>query len=261
MFILLLLVPLLFGCGFVKNDKEIFGVDTTKSLKGLFASGVVLHHLSSYFFTDRFTTLGLYRHAGFIMVSGFLMISGYGLAFSLQRKDGYLKGFFRKRILPVIVGYYIVAVCYYFLYKHYNMLTPDVFFNLVTGISYWFIVAITVLYIGFWLSFKWLRPKAGLIACTVWTLLYMAFMLILSRRSPYAYGFWWSNSALAFVVGMWFSFYRDKILAVFGNKYVLWITASALLFAAAYCIAANRPETEFSTFLLQLAASVGFCAR
>lgn len=259
MFILLLLVPLFLGCRTIKNDSEIFGLSTTKSLKGLFASGVVLHHLCTYF-CPPITSIGFYRNLGFIMVSGFFFISGYGLTYSAMRKENYTKHFLWKRVLPIIIGFYLSAIAYCIMYRHYHILSWERFFSIVKGENYWFIYAIVILYIGFWLSFRFFKKENAPYMCSAWVVIYMAVMYIRGLKNPAMYGFWWFNSCPAFIFGIWFCIYRDGILKALKEKYHLKLILTVVVYSLAfYGVYAINDKSSNLILICELAASFLFC--
>ncbi|MDD6484609.1 MAG: acyltransferase [Clostridiales bacterium] len=259
MFVLLLLIPFIIGCRPVGDGAEVFGVVTTKSLKGLFASGVVLHHLCTYF-CPPITSLEVYRNLGFIMVSGFFLISGYGLTYSARKKEGYLNHFLLRRVLPIIVGFYLSAFAYCLMYRHYHVLTWEMFRTIVTGANYWFIYAILILYIGFYISFRFFKSQNAPYACTVWTVLYMAVMFVKGLKAPGVYGYWWFNSCLAFAAGIWFCVYRDRILGFLDRGYIWKLVLSAAVFGAAFAgVYLIEDKASLKILACELIASVSFC--
>lgn len=81
------------------ND-EYLSTETTKKEKGIAAILILLHHLSQRVkVSGPFVILG---YIGFILVAVFFFISGYGLSYGVRYKYDYLKGFFKRRVLPVL---------------------------------------------------------------------------------------------------------------------------------------------------------------
>lgn len=66
--------------------KEHFSRDTNNKYRGMFAVGIMFHHISQQVTCD-----GLYiiwRYIGFILVSYFFFSSGYGLMLGVLEKKG-----------------------------------------------------------------------------------------------------------------------------------------------------------------------------
>lgn len=98
-------------------------------------------------------------YIGFILVAVFFFISGYGLSYGMRNKQNYLEGFFRKRLFPVLIPYWIVNTIniIFYLCKG-KVFTPIQYvlsyigFDIITGT--WFVTSILVLYFIFWLAYK-----------------------------------------------------------------------------------------------------------
>ena len=97
----------------------------TKNMKGILSILVFLTHLdglklkkTSYYFFSRLTY-------GYILVGFFFFYSGYGLMKQYLTKKNYLKGFLRKRLIKILIPFYLVnTICgllfYYTGKKYYN---------------------------------------------------------------------------------------------------------------------------------------------
>ena len=260
MFVWLLLAPLLIGCRLVKNDKEIFGIDTTKSLKGLFACFVLLHHMFP-FYTHMFPSLETYKHLGFIAVSGFFMISGYGLAYGVMHRDGYLHGFIIKRMLPIVLSYYLSALMYLFVFRYMHMLTAERIYDILTAKEYWFVYAILIFYLGFYISFKIFPPKAAMPVSFIFVAGYIAYMSFRIFSSSDYNGFWLINSSLAFPLGIVFSMYKDKLVKFIKKRYIIKLILCIAIFAASLTGELLITETR-SPYILtcEFIASMSLCA-
>lgn len=137
------------------ND-EYLSTDTTKKEKGIAAILIVLHHLSQRVkVSGPFVILG---YIGFILVAVFFFISGYGLSYGAQYKHDYFKGFFRKRLFPVLVPYWIVNT----IYIVFDLIKGTVFTPMEYVLSFvgvgtitgtWFVTSILIMYIIFWIAF------------------------------------------------------------------------------------------------------------
>ena len=51
--------------------------------------------------------LDFFLQLGYLFVSVFFFCSGLGLYKSFRTKPDYLKGFFRRRVLPIVIAFYL----------------------------------------------------------------------------------------------------------------------------------------------------------
>ena len=114
--LLLLILPLVGMkpvCGTNRMNEEYLSLNTGKSLRGLFAIAIVLHHLSQ----EATRTGGyLFRHfayTGYLYVAFFFFLSGYGLQKSYIASENYKNGFLQKRLPKILLPYAIVALLYW----------------------------------------------------------------------------------------------------------------------------------------------------
>ncbi len=254
MFVVLLAIPLILGCHLRSSNDDVFGIDTTKSLKGFFAAGVILHHLCPYYYPP-VTSLAMYKNLGFVMVSGFFLISGYGLTVSVLRKKGYIKHFLWKRLLPIILTYYLTALAYIALFDRAGNLNETTLKTILLAKNYWFWWAILIMYIGFYLSYRIFKGRTSLYVCTLWVAAYMIVMYVLGRKQPAVYGFWWFNSCLAFPAGMWFAAYKDKLIKYMSSGLVTKL--AVIVFALAFIGVNYFPDpASLRVLVCELTASV-----
>ena len=94
-------------------NEENTSLGQTKILQGIAALGVALHHIAQKscgsWHPHQYIVHGLdiFLDLGYIFVAVFFFISGIGLYKSLKTKPDYLKHFFRNRILPIIIAFYL----------------------------------------------------------------------------------------------------------------------------------------------------------
>lgn len=177
-------------------------------VKGLCAVLIVLHHLSY-----EVDGLILFRHFGATIVSLFFALSGYGLVTCYRRLgDAYLNDFLTRRVLKSLLAPYLLA---WLLYNRMlnNQAVPslsDSVKNLftsgqVTLPESWFVYAILVFYLFFYIVCKLRIHQVGLVVC----LLVFAYMVIVSRVG---YSRCWYVSALSFPAGILYADYGQKVL-------------------------------------------------
>lgn len=189
--------------------------DNTKKEKGIAAILIVLHHLSQRVkVAGPFVILG---YTGFILVAVFFFISGYGLSYGVQYKHNYLKGFFRKRLLPVLVPYWIVSTIDIVLY----LIKGTVFTPMQYVLSYigvdtitgtWFVTTILIMYLMFWTAFKSKRSYTVLGLCLI---VYCIICFNFNLHSSY------TASIAAFALGVFWNKIDRRMITWFRERYYL----------------------------------------
>lgn len=220
--ILLLYTISVFG----KGDLCFFSKDKVLPLKAILAIGIVLHHLSYEFgFLSEFHSLGP------VLLSIFFFISGYGLMRQFENsRERYLAAFFKKRVLFAVLLPFIISAAVYFA-----VLQPDinicyaikVFFssgNVIVPNS-WFVFAILLYYIFFWLSCKLLNGKYVIAVLSVFTIAYILFTVSLG------YARHWYIEILVFPFGVIYSKYENKLQTIYMHKKIYMMVAPVCLIA------------------------------
>ena len=225
-------------------NENAFSLEAMTSLKGVMALFVLFHHMaqqsifqisSNYNAEKNFATVvPFFEFIGFLFVAVFFFCSGYGLYRSLSIKENYLKGFLKKRVLPIIISYYVMIAIYaaYYLIVGSDF-TLTQWILKVTGLilinsQSWYVYVICLMYVVFYLVFRKNRDnKAG-----IWILLAVALLqgllfivnghfpwwlmkpswniALFSPDTPWWQkpcqllfeGEWWVNSTVAFVLGI-----------------------------------------------------------
>ena len=147
-----------------KNSRDYLNPGSTKGLKGILAIGIILHHLSQEVTTgDVFTN---FAYMGSYIVSMFFFLSGYGLYVQNSKSKTYLDNFFRKRLLKILVPFISIWMIYliYRIGVNKESINFNYFIKLFTvgkTVIYngWFIDVIILIYILFYLSFKFVENK------------------------------------------------------------------------------------------------------
>ena len=228
--------------------ENYFSVSETRSIKGMCAVFILLSHLCTYL-GDTFKSLYAFKYVGAIMVAGFFFVSGYGLQYGLMNKKDYLRGFFKKRMLSIAVPYYIINI-FYIVTNHMDL--RGILISL-TGYNLWFVMAIAIFYIGFYICGKLFVQRRVPIAMTVFVLLYMVVM------NRLGFGFWWYNSCLAFAAGIWMCHGMKAFTEFFQKHFFLKTLLLALIFASSYayyCMRAN--DRTFLLFALSVVSTTSF---
>lgn len=128
-----------------------FSLAETQPIRGLLAISILLCHLCPHFKEDAPLLVELSQT---IAVPIFFMMSGYGLAYSYYHKgENYLKGFFRKRLLKLLLPLIIMAAIYQSWRVCYGTFETNSLLQNISPNS-WFINALVVWYLGFYICFK-----------------------------------------------------------------------------------------------------------
>ena len=224
-------------------NEEWNSISETKAIQGIMALCIVCHHCAQQTCVEWLESgnivhgLDFFSNTGFLFVSVFLFWSGYGLYKSLKNKPRYFNKFVKKRIFPIWLPYFISCFLYTFVRIYIlkeKMIIPYLITNL-TGItngytSAWFVQAIIVFYILFYVSFKHSRYDVDAIiyvwiGIVFWTIL----GLLVDHNDIFLCGQWWYNSALLFPIGISFAKYEDKILGVLKSTYKVLMPISVIL--------------------------------
>lgn len=237
-------------------NEDFTSLEVMKSLRGIAALGVMLHHISQEYLLQENGVLSAFVNAGVYFVAIFFFCSGYGLIKSLDTKKDYLKGFISKRIIRAIVIPFYVNVLIYgilmFIVKIHLDKTQWVT-NLL-GVTMmnryaWFPIVLAILYLVFYICFRFIKNRP---VCFVIIFLFMvALGMLFCVEGHYAWwygpknwwmdenfwengiqwwqneqilwfnGEWWVNSAPAFLSGLIFANYEKQIVAFFKKNYML----------------------------------------
>ena len=233
---------------------EYTSLKETKALQGAAALMVAFHHMAQKTcasWVDRghiVHGLDVFLQAGFLMVAVFFFCSGLGLYRSLKTKPDYLKGFFRRRILPMVIAYYLSEYVYLAVRCLYVGLRTGRWMNAgtvllsLTGVrlvnaNAWYLAVIPFFYLAFWLAFRFCkREGTAILWVTAAALGYTALGLTNHRDDiVWLWGDWWYNSVILFPLGLFFGKYEQNVTGAWKKGYWLWLAlclgAEALLWS------------------------------
>ena len=218
-------------------NEEYTSLKQTKMLQGIAALGIALHHMAQKtcapWHPSVYTVHGLdfFVPIGYMLVGLFLFCSGLGLYRSLKSKPDYLKGFFRRRILPIIIAYYLSE----FIYTGIRLLMGEKM-NLTTILWYlsglhmanfnaWYVVVIPFFYLVFWAAFRFCKREGTAIAWVfLFTLAYTAAGAMIDHQDDWwMRGEWWYNSIILFPLGLLFGKFEKQVTGFFKKGYWFWL--------------------------------------
>ena len=262
--VILLLITLLLYL--LPQNKEYLNVKSTSGLRGFLALGIIFHHISPLVKTgEEFSN---FSYMGTYIVSIFFFLSAYGLYVQNESRENYLDNFLVKRLSKIIVPFFIISLIYMF-YRFLNgqLMDLDFFANLFkkgSTIIYngWFVDIIILMYIFFYISFKFFKNKfISIVINTVFITGYICLAIKLG------YGFWWYNSVFPFIIGLIWAKNKEKIDGVLDRHYfIILVLVTVLLFAShqydilfryvhiedsySYALAANLDNIIFTIYFI-----------
>lgn len=263
---------------------DSLSLDAMTSLKGVMAIFVLFHHISQKQVFQETGTISFFQEIGFLFVGVFFFTSGYGLYKSFSTKTDYLKGFLKRRVLPIVCSYYVMIA----VYAVYYVITKPGFalsewLCKLTGLALinsqsWYVYVILIMYVSFYFIYKNEKAqKYSILIFTLITLVQGALFIVLKHFPWYAgetgwwknpgvfasvpwwkkpcallfEGEWWVNSTICFVLGLAVAKYEKQFMQWVEKKYPLKLLTAILLcsiFNAAgfYCLWKIGYWTEFA---------------
>ena len=235
-----------------KWNDDYTSLKQTKILQGIAALGVALHHLAQKscapWHAKKFIVHGLdpFVPMGYMLVGVFLFCSGLGLYKSFKSKPGYLKGFFRRRILPVVIAFYLSEIIYTAvrLAMGEQMSAVTVLWYLsglhMANFNAWYVIVIPFFYLAFWAAFRFCKKEGTAIFFVfLFTIGYTVLGAFIDHQSDWwMRGEWWYNSIILFPLGLLFAKYEERITRVLKKGYWVFL----LLFFAGFFLLFQQSE-------------------
>lgn len=239
LFIAALVVMCLPGIGFsFKNGySDYMSPAKTGAIKGIFVVIVFYSHVRQYIDVPQtpmnipFYSVMLFL--GQLMVVMFLFYSGYGIAVSVDKKDGYVKTLPKRRILKVWLDFAIAVLIFFFVSlaigKKYDgeRLLWSLLGLKTVGNSNWFIFVIIILYILTFIAFGITGGKKHFLAGVI-------FMTVLSVAATavlwhfFGKHYWWYDTVMCYPLGMWYYIAKPWIDKKLLNSAGKWFAAVAV---------------------------------
>lgn len=287
---------LFFGVKVAKKgewQEDFLSLSTSKSLLGVFAVLIVLHHLAQLMVNLEMDPgpLAYLEYVGVCFVGMFFFFSGYGLMYSKNKQKDYFDHFLRKRLTSVLVPFYFCIII--FVVFSLLMQMPMQLAEMVAYLSgwwllntnMWYIVEIAFLYLAFYLIFRFVKNEtAGLWLMGLFiTAIVIASILIghgpECESDKWLQGEWWFNTTYMFLIGMIVAKQEEKVVAFAKKHYPVLLIVSVLAAVGFAIPAISRvqeglyyceydPELslamifgiKFLTFILQFAMTFFACA-
>ena len=251
--LLIFFIILCYGLKIESKNRYFNPLDSkqTKNFKGFFAIGIILHHLG---FNEKLSPKSRYfipkYYIGIPMVGIFFFFSGFGVMKNLLNNKNYLKGFLKKRLILVLIPFYLINTLYGILFyytqnKYFSQLNPfcvneknkNLKFILTTFLGYtpafengWYIISVSLLYIVFYITFRFIKYHwiniIIIFIYTSWTILY--------GRNNYGYGWFkqphWHKCTFCFLYGILIAKYEKQIINFLKKFYIIALPISIYIF-------------------------------
>ena len=236
---LLFIIIFIVGIRFVKDNKDYLNKDETTIINGLFVITIFFSHFISYIGNYNIYDSYMVNYLNFIgqlMVTSFLFYSGYGIYESIKNKKDYMDSFFKRRFIPTFVNFAIAIILFIIVnlimgnnYGIDKILLSFTGYESI-GNSNWYMLAIFVLYIFIIICFNKKISIKNIYRIVGVTLLSAIYMYILTRFKDTYY----VNTVLCFPIGMFYSYYKDKIDKLLTNNYILCLLCVIILLVGSY---------------------------
>lgn len=210
-------------------NKDYLSKENSTNIKGIFVLIIFYSHLVPYtkvLLTKDFAMYNFRNWLDQLMVTLFLFYSGYGIYESIkQKKSQYIDSMPRNRILKTWLNLALCIIIFIifnqFLSISYSKKDILLAFTGWTSIgnSNWYIMAILLLYLETYLSFK-IFAKDNKKAIGLTTFLTIIQILFMHSHQPY----YTYNTLLCYPLGLIYSYNKDKInkLLMNSNKTYLY---------------------------------------
>lgn len=222
------------------ND-GFLSLSETKAWQGFFAVCIMLHHAGQKtcapWHAPSVIVHGLdgFVPVGYWFVGVFLFASGYGLYTSFHEKENYLQGFFKRRVLPMIIVFYSTAwifILVRFLLGEKIGVWQMIYY--VTGLQLanpnaWYVIALPIFYGFFYLAFRFCKRDGLAIFLTcLGVFLYTCLGTMVDHNNWWMRGEWWYNSVHMFSIGILFARFKEPIVNHVKRHYGLYLTLCVL---------------------------------
>lgn len=244
-----ILVILFVGVKFVgikEWNNQFMSLKESKAIQAICAILIIFHHMSQKL--EYCKEIQIFLDAGILFVAIFMFCSGYGLIKSLEQKDNYLDHFLKKRLVTVLVPFYLINTIYV-IYSAFNhefsafaggALVKEVLLRLI-GIKLangneWFMVVIAFLYIFFYVFFKHFKQFTAFVLMAIVILAYICAGLWRDHNTCewWLQGEWWYNTVFLFYVGLLFGKFEKQIIGCFKKVYYVLLPVMIVISVIAF---------------------------
>ena len=224
-------------------------LDTSAALKGIFALVVIFHHLAQR--TEAGWVFQNFRGVGYLCVAGFFFLSGYGIQKQVLARADYAKGFFRRRVLPILLPFGLMSVlcwvlsalCKGRIWMPWDMLFALPYGDTVVPFS-WYVFSILLFYPVLLLCLKHCRkPQQLPLYIAGYALVYILLCGLLGFSA------FWYNTIPLLPLGMCFAAQEERILAFVQKRYKLCAVPVWIAFLLLYPVTDRVMGAQYGSAL------------
>ena len=224
-------------CGLKKWNEDAMSFNQTKAILGFCAFGIVLHHCaehrSAFWLPQYYIRPGLEKYIliGHLLVAIFLFYSGYGMYKSAKNNVHSFDKYFAKRYIPILIPFAVTYAAFLILAKIYTVHQKDI---LDRHPYAWYVYFILVLYLAFWLGFRFIKKDwFGILVVALGSIAWSYWCMRTGR------GTWWYNTSQMFLVGILVAKFEKGFVWLFKKLYVLWLILFAVVTYLGYQVGYN----------------------
>lgn len=239
------IIPTLLSLFFIKKqeNKNLLSKDATLSIRGIGMLLIVFAHAIEG--TVNTYTFFIYVSA-ILGVSSCFLVSGYGLYLSFEKKENYFKGFLFQKFFRLLIPYlifFVISIIYKFITKQgvdissigYELLTLQ-----LDGLLLWYLKIQLLLYLFFYISFKFIKNKNISIALLiVLTVTYYTIAWQFELKS------YWYNTCLFFPIGILLARFKECILPLIKKWYIMVLSGLICLITFIVIYLFGRMNLDF----------------
>ena len=242
-FFVLILLLIIFSSAKAEKSNEFnrdyISKDSSNVIKGIFVILIFLSHSRGYFeLSGPYDSayLAFQNHIKQMVVVMFLFYSGYGMMEQIKKREfTYIKSIPQKRFLNLLINYDIAILMFaaIYLWLGKELTIKKLLLSFIAwesiGNSNWYIFIIFALYIFTFISFfpiKWFGKRwhqaIYLLALTAFSLLFIYLMKYTFEKETR-----WYNTVLCYVLGFWYSFFKEQIEKIMMKNDIIYLIAMA----------------------------------
>lgn len=235
-----------------------FSKQATVPLRGLLATGIVLHHLSLRLVEaspDCSWIWSQFSFWGAPIVAVFFFLSGYGLMVSLITKgQKYLDGFLKKRLLKIVLPLVLCSIVF-------EAISITLWGGQIADFrkdwpflpNCWFCVTIIIYYFAFYIIALLFKSSPIKVAYSMWL---FSFVYVFLFKVMDFYN-WWYQMVLSINIGMTLAYYETAIRNVlYKYKRTIVLLLFLLTFLSAYWASCSKTD-NFPVGMMVLSLVVG----
>lgn len=235
-----------------------FSKQATVPLRGLLATGIVLHHLSLRLVEaspDCSWIWSQFSFWGAPIVAVFFFLSGYGLMVSLITKgQKYLDGFLKKRLLKIVLPLVLCSIVF-------EAISITLWGGQIADFrkdwpflpNCWFCVTIIIYYFAFYITALLFKSSPIKVAYSMWL---FSFVYVFLFKVMDFYN-WWYQMVLSINIGMTLAYYETAIRNVlYKYKRTIVLLLFLLTFLSAYWASCSKTD-NFPVGMMVLSLVVG----